>query len=322
MGQITAWKIDETGEVFEDKKKYSNRLRVLSRQKKQKEKEAYIISQEFTYFANVRATCRNPGQIVKFIEDNWDTICDYMIMRPHWTGRKYAPRKNHPKLLRMTLDINWKDKISNSHCCPLNGVDNWDSHRHPEKPTGYPGWYGRFSYTHENCPIYAYGSELWRDFGSRKRPSCIHTHSGGGGNPHSWDVTLWADDWTAMAESWAMARTYKELQHNDFRTVENIAINDFDTTEKVEAFKKKYPDDLIELAKEWRDVTLDGQTLGNIIHLKFNTEQGIAEFKAKLPEMQNRLSEAKTWRALSNDRRVLSEIIAEIKERDENFTSV
>ena len=53
-----------------------------------------------------------------------------------------------PRLLEFTkFDLRWSDEVSNSHSCPVGGVENWGGRvKMPDgtdAPRGYPGWTGR-----------------------------------------------------------------------------------------------------------------------------------------------------------------------------------
>jgi hypothetical protein len=41
----------------------------------------------------------------------------------------------------LRFHLRWNDHVSNSHSCPLNGVENWQ--RELDKPRSYPGWQGQ-----------------------------------------------------------------------------------------------------------------------------------------------------------------------------------
>jgi hypothetical protein len=58
---------------------------------------------------------------------------------------EYLREKIDPKgkiLAGLALKLIWKDKVSNTHDAPRNGVTNWGG-RTEGAPTGYPGWSGR-----------------------------------------------------------------------------------------------------------------------------------------------------------------------------------
>lgn len=68
-------------------------------------------------------------------------IINSKIARP-WQSPK---RKNTPpvyyKIVGLAWDIKYSESVSNSHCAPIHGVQNWD--RRSGAPTGYRGFSGR-----------------------------------------------------------------------------------------------------------------------------------------------------------------------------------
>jgi uncharacterized C2H2 Zn-finger protein len=97
----------------------------------------------------------------------------------------------------LSLDIEWKNNISNSHNCPHNGVKNW---RRDEKfadgtpkPKYYSGWRGRISFrlSHD----IGITSNLFN--GTRINLAC------GGGNSTvniTYDVIFFDDDWPNLTK--------------------------------------------------------------------------------------------------------------------------
>jgi len=69
------------------------------------------------------------------------------------------------------LDLDWRGQVSNTHCCPHNGVTNFS--RLAGFPTGYPGWRGRV-WIRLAARYPSFGSDMFNNTG-------LHLHSGGYG---------------------------------------------------------------------------------------------------------------------------------------------
>ena len=93
------------------------------------------------------------------------------------------------------LDLTWAENVSNSHCCPHNGVTNWGRRDlfkdGTAKPTGYPGWTGHIEYqtSHDT----GFGIDLVSNLR-------IHTGTGGGLGNHryGYGVTFFDADWPGI----------------------------------------------------------------------------------------------------------------------------
>lgn len=46
-----------------------------------------------------------------------------------------------PYILGLAWSVSYREKVSNTHSCPADGVTNWGGK--PDKPRGYPGYAGR-----------------------------------------------------------------------------------------------------------------------------------------------------------------------------------
>jgi hypothetical protein len=89
----------------------------------------------------------------------------------------------------------FKERVSNTHNCPKNGVTNFTCK--PDRPRGYPGWTGQVSGRLFRIPNkmrgYPYGSLL--------NAIGLHTGSGGGGNDNwSYGLSIFLDDWPGLVE--------------------------------------------------------------------------------------------------------------------------
>ena len=237
MAQIIAWKSEVDGKIFEDKHKYQNHLRVLARHR---------LAQKKLRIADVARDAAWAELYER--EQSLDDWCQMVIDNQHlfWAeaaagnrhdwervGTKLSRRKNAsimpvPRVLQINAELHWSDHVSNSHSCPHDGVQNFDS-RSPHnkgKPTGYPGWTGRIEWLVE-WPlefdgIYI-GSELFAKGSFNSGRQRAHTGSGGGGGMHfnkefnthcqrpRYDFSIFASDWPGMARYYEKKKMWKIL---------------------------------------------------------------------------------------------------------------
>lgn len=104
-------------------------------------------------------------------------------------------KKLFPKspLKSMELNVRYKDHASNTHSCPLDGVENF--RKEQGKPTGYPALTGRISFEYVKEP-----SSFASDIFSWGGIIGVNIGSGGGGYAYSYDVTLWLDDFPKIKQ--------------------------------------------------------------------------------------------------------------------------
>lgn len=193
MSQITAWKSDTDGKVFEFKKDYSKHLRKLATKRLEAKKiEKYNTGREA--FFDSMGQVVSVQELEQLIVDNWEQFRQNAIQMNAWTKRK-VPAKSG-QLLKLELDIRGiSTEARNSHSCPRVGVQNFDTRAeyNKGKPTSYPAWVGRITFGVTDSP--GFSSDFFRD-------TPINTGSGGGGNNHqSYELTLWAADFPVMWEN-------------------------------------------------------------------------------------------------------------------------
>jgi hypothetical protein len=217
MSVITAYKSDEDGRIFEDKKKYNSHLRKLaaSRREKEKIKRLQNLQQQWwedNFYHKVKSIAQLQAAILEHANvfaANALKHCDHIKKLPS------------PILVKFNkFDLSYQDEVSNSHSCPHDGVTNWGGLGNV--PTSYPGWRGRFDYDtawfKEFSFVYAGSSELWKN-------TRIHTGSGGGGyfklhegskthglQNFGYEIRMYASDWPAMATAYADAEVEIEKQ--------------------------------------------------------------------------------------------------------------
>lgn len=220
--QITAWKCETTGKVFEHKVKYQSHLKKLAAERRSQAKhDAFELVQKQT-FINMRNTVRSLPELKAFIEANWIHFCMNAEINNRWRFIKKSKSLIHPELKFFVVkDFRWNDEISNSHSCPIDGVKNWrGDNTMPDgspAPRNYPGWKMSIEYQvvgQENTSTYPYSSEAWQGTG-------IHTGCGGYASNYYFQCDLFAADWPAMAEAYNATRTWAIL-NNDDRSLETI----------------------------------------------------------------------------------------------------
>jgi hypothetical protein len=215
MSQITVYKCDHTGKLFEDVVKYRKHLKKLAVQRREQRKFAIDRSKRDGWWLQLQQRAQTLDELKQFIIENQQFFwaesadcCDF-----NW---KNAGKSRNgvvmpcPELVSFTcFDLKWSDSVRNTHHCPKNGVINWSckdtfSDGRP-KPTGYPGWHGRVEWTvkwpKEWDGVYL-GADLFK--GQRCR---IYTGTGGGGNMRNglqtfgYSAIIFAEDWPGLYQA-------------------------------------------------------------------------------------------------------------------------
>lgn len=159
-----------------------------------------------------------------------DHIIDYVNLR-------LANKECDNKVEGLSFKLSWSNSVSNSHCCPRNGVRNWGGKETysdgTAKPRGYPGWHGRIWIRYSNQFYIISGSDPLSGSG-------VHIGTGGYGSYsgpweltlksiwelkrqgridrdtniscYSWDCKVFAEDFPDIAEEYTTARAMLRLQ--------------------------------------------------------------------------------------------------------------
>ena len=192
MSRVLVWKSDADGKLFEDKSKYQKHLRKLAARRAAERKIA-AYETDLELFFDSMGQVASFDELQQFIKDNWARFRTNCHKNGSWRKRSFA--KNDDQLISLELTgFFFKQDLSNSHSCPRDGVQNFDrrSEHNKGKPTGYPGWSGRISYSVTNST--GFGSDYFSN-----TPIC--TGSGGGGDQRlSYELKLWAADFPVMWE--------------------------------------------------------------------------------------------------------------------------
>lgn len=156
-------------------------------------------------------------------------------------------RKNKPiKIAGFAWNIDFRNKVSNTHRAPHNGITNWGN-RHPDRPTGYSGFYGR---------LWLRYSEYVDGFGSDSTDkSLTHTGTGGAGTydgpwvainkiywdnrnhstkksvcpepqVYSWDYTIFLEDWPGIQQMVERQQIWNILNDKPFSINHKFLWND------------------------------------------------------------------------------------------------
>lgn len=131
----------------------------------------------------------NFNKIIKWIETNYWFFLANAKRNFHSTYDRWPEPEDF--WIKITyLDLRWSNSVSNSHCCPRNGVTNWA--RRTDIPRGYPGWTGQFEFelSHD---LPCFPSDIFRDTG-------IHTGCGGGRgkNSYGYEIHFYDSDWPGL----------------------------------------------------------------------------------------------------------------------------
>ena len=207
MSIIQAYKSDADGKVFEHKADYSKHLRKLAT-KRREVKRAQNFERNREAFFTQMGQVASFQELEQFIKDNWAFF--------RHNGQRNASQKRISTKDDVLIDLKLHDtftfnpKLSNSHNCPRRGVQNFDTRaeHNKGKPTGYPGWYGRITFSVTITS--SFGSDYFNN-----TPICTGT-GGGGDSRLSYDLKIWADDFPVLWEKhcrdiWAMKENQQRM---------------------------------------------------------------------------------------------------------------
>lgn len=201
--KVTVNKCPYTGKLFEDDKKYKAHLQKIRRERTAMRAEEKEKTEFAGWLAVEKEKIIHPNMIAPWMLENQDRlmVAANAFKLGTWSTDKFFPLTD--KFTKIELMVKYTPRVSNTHCAPKGKVTNW--HCKPDLPNGYPGWSGNVSgvLTREKKHMSAYPySHILNLVG-------IHTGSGGGGNEHwGYGVSLFAEEWPAMAE----AETFRLLK--------------------------------------------------------------------------------------------------------------
>lgn len=121
---------------------------------------------------------------------------------------KHASIQSNQKVVGLKFDVTGRKNVSNSHNCPINGVENW--WREKDLPLGYPGWIGRVWIRLDSSPM-SFGSDAFLH-------SLTYTGTGGAGSYDGpWKqvnavkkIPIYSWDWLLFESDWPLLKQYME----------------------------------------------------------------------------------------------------------------
>ena len=228
MSNITVWKCDTTGKLFEHKVKYRTHLRKIAKQRLIMRPLTRVEADADVWWASAYEREMTVDQFKQFVIDNqlrfW---AENMKCNDNSWNRIGNVRKDThmpiPELVEFShFDIKWNPTVSNSHYAPHNGKRNWGGREGDTVPRSYPGWSGCLEWIikwpKEFAGVYL-GSDLFK--GQKAR---AHAGSGGGGRMRynkehncntqefGYGFDMFAADWPGMARVHEKALVWQILQ--------------------------------------------------------------------------------------------------------------
>lgn len=225
MSQITVWKCDQTGKLFEDQTKYKSHLRKLARERATKRKltvmEA-VADQKWNELYECEQSIEQWRDMVIANQDMfWAEAAKGDPYDWRNVGKTHSRGKNGvvcpiPRLLEFTeFSVRWSPEVSNSHSAPHNGVTCWSSREAEDgRPRSYPGWRGRVEWIvawPKEWDGWYLGGDLFSGGTFRTGRQRAHTGTGGGGGMRysekhgchvmsfGYDFRMYAADWPGLA---------------------------------------------------------------------------------------------------------------------------
>lgn len=191
MSQITVYKCDYTGKLFESRTRYVAHLRKIARERN---KERKIDKFKAWFAAEIRNVVCTPVELEAAIAQHW---------RKFRNLAQLLHDKDPGELVSIRFErMTFKEALANTHSAPLGMPQNF-IRRNDSLPLHYPGWSGRLVVVTTRDSASGVLSPSWHQYG-------IYTGSGRSGTQSvyednsdrtyrtSHDVTLWAADWPAM----------------------------------------------------------------------------------------------------------------------------
>jgi hypothetical protein len=227
--KISAWKCQHDGKIFEDHKDYLNHLRALARGRRCQRQLEQDSNQLDAVWNELYEREQSLAQWRDMLVEQQVLFWEEGIRNDHRTRELFArPHQQDlmPQLIQIKeFDLEWSDCVSNSHCAPVGGVENWG--RKPDLPQGYPGWGGRITWqvtgpntraTHMAMGLLFSGENSFRT--GRQR---VHTGTGGANTEvpasevltktYSYDVKIFAQDWPGLARYREKALIWETLNN-------------------------------------------------------------------------------------------------------------
>lgn len=221
MSQVLVWKCDKTGKLFEDKKKYRSHLAKLAAQERVRRKLAIVEAEADVWWNEFRNRERSIDQLFEDIIANQDMFWAEAAKNNEYDWRDIGKRVRNkvrmpvPKVVKIKIERPHLERsASNTHCCPVGGVQNWGGKvTMPDgspAPRGYLGFTGHIIWSME-WPMEFDGCYPGGDLFDFPR-SRIHTHSGSGGHRDKEGLQYFQYGFTVFLDDWPGIKTYYEKQ--------------------------------------------------------------------------------------------------------------
>lgn len=201
MAQVLAYKCIRCNKLYEDKAKYIKHLKKEAKDRYIHRKINYEVNMLKEEFDKIRNTVGSIDELRDVIFTNQNLFWAAAALK-----YPYYFKDSVPVLERFErFQLQWSNRVSNTHSCPLHGVENFTGE--PNKPISYPGWQGSIGWISKN----GRGHDLL----SNGRITGIFTGNGGGGGDSSrYEVRLYAADWPKMFEN-EMKRQYIDRENDN-----------------------------------------------------------------------------------------------------------
>lgn len=194
--KVTVNKCPDTGELFEDDKKYKlHRAKVL-REKKSVAREKAIKNTFFDWLANEKKSIITVDMIVPWFMKNQRTIMDAANAGLRWPNGScgfHSKFRDDDVYVNVAMtSVRYSKSVSNTHTCPVGGVRNFMCR--DDLPQGYEGWYCRISGT-----LARTGKMYEYPYSGGLQLVGINTGTGGGGNENwGYDAKIFLADWPGL----------------------------------------------------------------------------------------------------------------------------
>jgi len=207
--KIQAWKCPYTGKIFEEKDRAKY---IACRRKGRKD---FLRQQEADNLRNTwkawllaeKMNITDPFQIPEWFLENQKKIMEatnaiHGVNR--WASDFFVPEDEFVALV--FTGIKYSELVSNSHSCPVGGVQNFIGDN--TMPKGYPGWSGYIKGSLIRPAKYDSGYP----YSAALNLVGIHTGSGGGGNKgFGYDIKIFLGDWPGLGSLSAKIENDKRL---------------------------------------------------------------------------------------------------------------
>jgi hypothetical protein len=190
MPIIQAYQCAQTKKVFVEKTDYLKHLRKQVVARKIQRQLAKDRAELLNEIASMRRLA-NLREVTGWVVSHSDLfrLNDLQVYNRKWGKRDIRLPTWKFRSLEL-FGMQFSNAVSNSHCCPVDGVENFEGK--PDRPIGYPGWHGRITFE-LTADTLSFPSDMFVGTG-------INLGGGGGGkNAYQFEVRLFTADWQGLA---------------------------------------------------------------------------------------------------------------------------